>query len=130
MFLFLFENIFINSKNFRSSDLYNPVTNVVHDKEKTEKLDQSEKNKKKRFEIKYDIENYYRNKSIAIDLQKEMRKHPILSYDRYKHEDNRGYDIISLDNQNEKNLNAVRIKDKESSWQKIVKNVDGKILKL
>lgn len=91
-------------------------------------MDQSEKDKKKRYEIKYDVENYYRNKSIANDLQKDMRKHPILSYERYKHQDVRGYDIISLDNQNERNLNSIRIKDKESSWQKIVKNVDGNLI--
>lgn len=107
--------------------MYNPVTNVVHEKEKIEKLDKSEKNKKKRFEIKYDVENYYRNKSIAVDLQKEMHKHPVLSYERYKHQDVRGYDIISLDNRNAQNLNDVRIKDQETSWQKIVRNVDGNL---
>lgn len=99
---------------------------MVHDKEKIEKLDQTEKNKKKRFEIKYDIEDFYRNKSIAVDLQRELYKNPVLSYERYKHQDARGYDIISLDNKNERNLNDIRIKDKESSWQKIVNNVEGK----
>jgi len=101
------------------------VTNVVYDKDKIEKIDQTEKDKKKRYEIKYDIDNYYRNKSIAEDMKKEMFKHPILSYERYKHEDIRGYDIISLDKKNERNLNDIRIKDKETSWQKIVNNVDG-----
>lgn len=76
------------------------------------------------------MENYYRNKSIALDLQKEMRKNPVLSYERYKHQDVRGYDIISLDKGNEENLNDVRIKDKETSWQKIVKNVDGNLIEL
>jgi len=115
----------VNFLKLCSSDLYNPVTNVVHNIEKIEKLDKSQKDKKKRFEIKYDIENYYRNKSIALDMQKEMHKNPILSYERYKHQDVRGYDIISLDNRNDQNLNDVRVKDKESTWQKIVKNVDG-----
>jgi len=97
----------------------------VHDKEKVEKLDQVEKDKKKRYEIKYDIDNFYRNKSIAADLQKEIHKHPILSYERYKHEDARGYDIINLDKKNERDFNEVRLKDKETSWQKIVNNLDG-----
>lgn len=113
------------SQNDFSSDLYNPVTNVVHDKEKVEKLDQVEKDKKKRYEIKYDIDNFYRNKSIAADLQKEIHKHPILSYERYKHEDARGYDIINLDKKVERDFNEVRLKDKETSWQKIVNNLDG-----
>ncbi len=55
-----------------------------------------------------------------------MFKHPILSYDRFKHEDKRGYDIISLDKKNERNLNDIRVKNKETSWEHIVNNVDGK----
>ncbi len=74
------------------------------------------------------MENYYRNKSIAEDVKKDLHKNPLLSYERYKHQDVRGYDIINLDNRNERNLNDVRIKDKESSWQKIVKNVDGSFI--
>ncbi len=60
-------------------------------------------------------------------MKKEINKHPTLSYNRYKYEDLRGYDIISLDNRNERNLENVQIKDKETSWQKIVKNVGGNI---
>ena len=55
-----------------------------------------------------------------------MYKHPILSYNRYKNEDARGYDIISVENQKKQNLDNVRIKHRDSTWDKIVENVDGK----
>ena len=84
-----------------------------------------EKDKKKRFLIKYDADNYYRNKSISEDVKKEMYKNPILSYNRYKNEDARGYNIISVEKQNKQNLEGVRIKHKDSNWDKIVQNVVG-----
>lgn len=72
------------------------------------------------------MENHYRNKSIALDLKKEMNPHPRLSYNRYKYEDRRGYDILSLDKIKDRDYTGLNIKDKETSWQQLVNNVEGK----
>jgi hypothetical protein len=58
-------------------------------------------------------------------LKKEIFKHPILSYNRYKNEDERGYNIISVEKQNNQNLDGLRIKHKDTNWEKIVENVVG-----
>lgn len=98
---------------------------MVKNKEKLDTIDELQKNKKKRFQIKYDIDNFYRNKSIANDIVKERNENPKLSYNRFKHQDNRGYDIINMDNLQENPKNRVYTKDKETTWEKIVNNVEG-----
>lgn len=89
-------------------------------------MDRLEKDKKKRFKIKYDVENFFRNKAISEDLKKEMFKNPILSYNRYKNIDDRGYNIISIENQEKTNLEGMRIKHKDTGWDTIKENADGK----
>jgi hypothetical protein len=57
-----------------------------------------------------------------------MYKSPILSYNRYKYEDARGYDIFSNEKKNNRNLADLRIKDKENHWEKLVNNVEGNFI--
>ena len=75
--------------------------------------------------MRYDLEGYYRNKSISNEINSDMYKSPILSYNRYKYEDARGHDILSNEKKNNRNLDDVRIKHKHNNWEKLANNVQG-----
>lgn len=76
------------------------------------------------------MDNYYRNKQISADIKKELYKHPILSYNRYKYEDQRGHNLFSNEQQENRNLADIRIKHKDNHWEQLAKNVEGKFFSL
>ncbi len=57
-----------------------------------------------------------------------MYKHPILSYNRYKYEDARAYNIFSNEKQNKRNLDDIRIKHRENPYEQLANDVKGSLL--
>jgi hypothetical protein len=105
--------------------MYNPVNNHVLDKERLDQYDEKEKQKKKRFEIRYDIEDFYRNKCIEDKVKKDSMLDKKLSYERYNITDHRGYDIINFKNNFGHYKNLVKTKDEGSEWETVVAGAGG-----
>jgi len=77
--------------------LYNPVNMKIEDAKRLEEKDIREKNKKKRFEIKYLVEEDLRTRGIE-DLEKtKMQKLNRQNYRRYVEYMDRGFDILTND---------------------------------
>ena len=84
------------------------------------KILKEEKNKKKRYEIRNELEKFYREQNLKIQDKEENKINNKNSYLRYKEEDNRQYDIIDLKDRpfkaHEKNMK----KTKFDGWEKII----------
>jgi hypothetical protein len=89
-------------------------------------MDGKEKNKKKRFEIRYGIENFYRNKNFEKEMSKEGKLDNKLSYNRFKTTDTRGYDILNFGNNFEHYKNIVKVKHDRDDWDNIVEKAGDK----
>ena len=76
----------------------NPINNKVYNEEEQNRLDEKESNKKNRYKLKDNIEDYYR----SLDYNKELKEKNYIdnriSYAKFKTSDERGYDIINLRN--------------------------------
>lgn len=88
--------------------LYNPINMHIEDQDRLYQKDLREKNKRKRFEVRYDVEADTRKEGMAqFDRMQEMGQNKI-SMDRYKEQLNRGFDIITNTKmENEGTLTAV-----------------------
>ena len=86
--------------------LYNPVNMKIEDKDRLYQKDLREKNKRLRFEVRYDVEADTRKEGMAeFEREQQMRLNKI-SVDRYKETLARGFDIITndaLDNEGDLN---------------------------
>jgi hypothetical protein len=104
-------------KNAKRDCLFNPVNNEIYDKEKLDSYDRNHGNSKYRYQIKPQIENYYRTKEYNNDIKKENALKNRLSYDRYKLEDQRGYDFFNMKN----NFNHYKLtqscNNKKNPWE-------------
>lgn len=75
--------------------LYQPIGMKVIDKKRLEEIDLRQRNSKKRFDLRYDIEKDYRVKDInAQDLKKSASLNRI-SHQRFLGTTERGYNIIT-----------------------------------
>lgn len=75
--------------------MYNPINMTIEDKERLNEKDLREKNKKKRFEVRYDVETMNRKNGMSDqdrDLTMKLNK---ISHMRQKEEYERGFDILS-----------------------------------
>ena len=77
-------------------DVYNLITTDVFDPVEMNRLIQEEKDKKQRYQIRYNIEKYYRNKNLENMSKDETKTFNKTSFQRYKIEDDRQYNIINL----------------------------------
>ena len=103
-----------------SSDVYNLISLKVVDQKEFNRILKNEKDKKKRYEIRNDMENYYREKNINEQDKKEERINGKNSYTRYKEQDKRQYDIIDLREKPYKELEKKMKKSKYEGWDKII----------
>ena len=79
-----------------NSDVYNLISLKVVDPQEFNKILRDEKDKKKRYELRNIIENYYREKNM---INQDREKNKISQkdiYSQYKEQDNRQYNIIDL----------------------------------
>lgn len=104
------------------SDLYNLINMKVVNEQDLKLSDLKERNKKKRYELKVDIEDYYRNKNANEQIKKEKASENKCSYQRYNEIDKRYYDIIDLKEVPYKKYASVIKKDNLTDWEKIVNN--------
>lgn len=73
----------------------------IEDHERLYQKDLREKNKRKRFEVRYDVEADTRKEGMAQFEREQALRLNKISMDRYKETLNRGFDILtndSLDN--------------------------------
>ena len=104
--------------------LYNPVNKKVLDQERLEAHDLKMKNKKKRYEKKNQIEEYFLKKDIYQTEINEKRKNNKKCYEYYREEDNRGYDILNFDKNFHKYKSTLKLKDHKSDWDVLKEKAD------
>lgn len=75
--------------------MYNPVNMQIEDAKRLHEKDLREKNKKARFEVKYDFEQNTRKECIANLEHKMQLKANKISGLRYREMTQRGFDILS-----------------------------------
>lgn len=75
--------------------MYNPVNMKIEDEKRLHEKDLREKNKKARFEVKYNFETQTRKEGLADVERKAQLKINKISGLRYKEETSRGFDIIT-----------------------------------
>ena len=102
------------------SDIYNLITLKIVDQKEMDKMLKEEKTKRQRYELRYKVEKFYQNENLKNQDKKENQKNGKASFQRYKEQDKRQYDIIDL---KEKPYNEHKDIIKTggiSNWQKII----------
>ena len=102
------------------SDVYDLISVKVVNPKEFNKILKDEKDKKKRYELRNEIEKYYREKNIINEDKEENKLNGKDSYLRYKEQDNRQYDIINLKDRSFKELEKKMKKPKYEGWEKII----------
>ena len=106
------------------SDVYNLITTHVVDPVEMNRLLKEEKDKKQRHLIRNKFEKFYRERNFSKDFQDETRKKNKVSFERFKIEDKRQYNIISLKDkpyqENKKNVN----KGYQTVWETILRGAN------
>ena len=112
--------------------MYNPINMKIEDKERLYERDLREKNKKKRYEVKYDVEAMNRHEDLAEqERQKEFKLNKI-SHLRYKEEQERGFDILTNDPLKGPGASKTFYKTKDSErpgvWSRAMRTINNGIL--
>ena len=81
--------------NKKKDGLYNPFNFKIYDEEKLKQKDILNLNKKARYKIRGQIDDYYKLKNISNDEKYLSSLKTRLSYMRYKQEDERPYNILN-----------------------------------
>lgn len=77
--------------------MYNPVNMKIEDNERLYERDLREKNKRKRFEVRYDVETMTRKDGFSEQERADLMKLNKISHSRFKIENERGFDILTND---------------------------------
>jgi hypothetical protein len=75
--------------------MYNPINMQVGDEQRLKDKDLREKNKKARYEVRYDVEDYTRKSGLAEQDRLNILKLNKISGMRFREEIERGFDILS-----------------------------------
>ena len=97
------------------SNVYNLITTDIVDPVEMNRLIKEEKDKKQRYEIRYKLEKYYRDRSLSKNSLDEVRNKNKVSFQRYKVEDQRQYNIINFKDKPYKE-HAKDIKGYQTVW--------------
>lgn len=79
--------------------MYNPINMVIEDEQRLYERDLREKNKRKRFEVKYDVETMTRKEMMADQARDQNMKMNKISHMRFKEENERGFHILTNEDQ-------------------------------
>ena len=103
------KNLLLNKTKDKNYIIRNPINNIVYDKEAQKRLDDIEKEKKRRFILHENVEKYYHSVGNNIEINKNemMLSHGNPLDLNYKNK--RGYDILNGTNFIEKNINSRNI---------------------
>ena len=106
---------------------YNPLSHVILDKSNLEKYDNLKDRRSKRYQLRFNLEADQRLRDVIKNDIKDYKKSipANISYERYKEEDTRGFNILSNNDMNNKykNINFHSIR---SSWQTLMDNTNKK----
>jgi len=75
--------------------MYNPVNMKIEDEKRLYERDLREKNKKARYEVRYDVESTVRKEGLAEQDRLDQMSLGKVSGLRFKEETQRGYDILT-----------------------------------
>ena len=75
--------------------MYNPINMQVGDEQRLKDKDLREKNKKARYEVRYDLQDYTRKSGLAEQDRLNILKLNKISGMRFREEIERGFDILS-----------------------------------
>lgn len=75
--------------------MYNPVNMHVEDEDRLKEKDLREKNKKRRYEVRYDYEQVTRKEDLAEQDRLDHMKLNKIKFDRVAEEVDRGFNIIT-----------------------------------
>jgi hypothetical protein len=67
--------------------MYNPVNMKIEDEKRLAEKDQREANKKKRYNVRYDMEDKTRDEGLAEAQRIDQLKLNKINYNRFKEED-------------------------------------------
>jgi hypothetical protein len=105
--------------------LYNPINGKIEDEKRLWERDLKEKNKRKRFELKYDMEKQLRKQGLQEEERLEKIGVNKINVQRFKDTTFRGFDILTNKqfnnptDQGSKTLYEPVVKDPPSAWTKI-----------
>mmetsp|Transcript_35585 Transcript_35585/g.54401 ORF Transcript_35585/g.54401 Transcript_35585/m.54401 type:complete len:114 (+) Transcript_35585:806-1147(+) len=106
--------------------MYNPVNMKIEDEQRLYERDLREKNKKARYEVRYDVEAITRKEGLAEQDRQDALRINKVSGLRFKEETTRGYDIL---NNNKLEGTATTIKMEQvtksgpvAAWNKVLHN--------
>jgi len=75
--------------------MYNPINMHIEDRDRLYQKDLRDKNKRKRFEVRYDVEAETRKEGMAQFERDQTMKVNKISMKRYEEQLNRGFDILT-----------------------------------
>ena len=107
------------------SDVYNLITTDIVDPIEMNRLLKEEKDKKQRYELRYKLEKYYRDRNISKDAINENRKKNKVSFERFKIQDQRQYNIISLNERPYKEHAKNIKKGYQTIWETILSGANN-----
>jgi len=108
--------------NTKRDTIFNPVSHEIYDKEKLREKELNNQNHKLRYTLRPEIEKYYNQKNYKKELKEESYLNNKLSYDRFKIQDQRGFDILTKENTFNKYKNKVKCSGKNDPWEIIKLN--------
>ena len=75
--------------------MYNPINMKIEDEKRLYERDLREKNKKARYEVRYEVEDLNRKACLAEQDRQDVLSINKISGKRFREEIQRGHDIIS-----------------------------------
>ena len=106
----------------------NPINHYIYDKAEQKRLDDIEYNKKRRFLVEDELNNYYHSMSNNNAEQKNINSHNYFHPFELIMQNKRGYDILTNKEQtysdNNKYLSDIQNKKLTKDWDKIKLNSD------
>ena len=109
-------------KDAKQNQMYDLINNEIYNKERLAQFDQRNKNLKMRYSLKPKIEEFYMQRNCENELRRDNLLSNRLSYNRYRLQDQRGYDFINQKDTYNKYKSSIECKDKKSEWDLLKEN--------
>lgn len=108
--------------------MYNPVNMKIEDQQRLYERDLREKNKRKRFEVRYDVEAKARKEGFSDQDRADLMKLNKVSHSRFKEEMERGFDILTNDPlkgpQASRTVYQPRVPQAKGVWSRALQSVN------
>eukprot|EP00347_Sterkiella_histriomuscorum_P023036 403336202 len=112
--------------------MYNPINMKIEDSKRLYERDLREKNKRMRYEVRYDVETKTRKDGFSDQERADLMKLNKVSNSRFKIENDRGFDILTNDPlqgpQASKTIYQPRIPQPRGVWTKAMQTVNSDFL--